>query len=569
MSGNVVLDWNATALAATVQAANTPPMAARNMAIVQAAVYDAVNAIDQTYEPYAVSRQGPMGASPEAAAAAAAHRALVGLYPARGAEFDALLAESLADISDGPAENQGVALGRSVAEHLLELRANDGSGATVPYTPGSNPGDWQLTPPLARPPLVPHWGGVTPFTMTSGDQFRPEGPPALTDPEYTTAFNAVKDLGSATSSSRTAEQTEIARFWADSSVPHWNKIAATVSAERGLTLPETARLFALLNLATADAYISSFEAKYVFDFWRPITAIRAADADGNPDTVADPNWTPLLVNPQMPAYASGHATFGGAAAVVLAGFFGTDNIGFNSTSDFPGMAGVERSFTSFSEAADENAQSRQFAGIHWSFDNADGLAAGRDLGTYVVDNFLGPADGNDNLTAAAAPDREVHRSLRTGQATRLLTEALSRWEAAGVDTSAVQGIDVRIADLGGRTLGRTDDGIIWLDDTAAGWGWFVDRTPRSDTEFTRRGNQGERNRMDLLTVLTHEVGHLLGADHDAGGVMQETLDAGVRRTVGAMTTTAGEQPGSAPTLFVWDLDAMGLGSLVDPSEENE
>jgi hypothetical protein len=569
LSGNVVLDWNAAALAATIQAGNAPPVAARNMAIVHAAVYDAVNTIDQTHEPYATARQGPSDASPEAAAAAAAHRVLVEIYPNQQATFDAALATSLAAVPDGPAENAGVALGQSVALHLLDLRANDGAGATVPYSPGADPGDWQLTPPFSRPPLLPHWGSVTPFTMSSGDQFRPAGPPALTSAEYTASFNEVKALGAANSATRTAEETEIARFWADSSVPHWNKIAATVSEDRDLTLAENARLFALLNLATADAYISSFEAKYVFNFWRPITAIRAAETDSNPDTVPDPSWTPLIVNPQMPSYASGHATFGGAAAQVLAEFFGTDDIAFNSTSDFPGMTGVTRSFTSFSEAADENARSRMLAGIHWSFDNDDGVAAGRELGDYVVDNFLMPADGADDLTAAAAPAREVHRSLRAGQVRPLLTQALARWQAAGVDTSTLSAIDVRVADLGELTLGRAADGVILVDDNAAGWGWFVDRTPRNDSEFTRRGDQGERNRMDLLTVLTHEVGHLLGAEHDAGGVMQETLDAGVRRTVGSVTATATDRPGAAPTLFVWNLDTMGLGDLANPFGEKE
>lgn len=505
MSANVVLDWNVTALAATAQAGNAPPVAARTMAIVHAAVYDAVNAIDPTHAPYATNRQGPSDASPEAAAAAAAHRTLVELYPTQRATLDAALAASLAAVPDGPAENKGVALGRSVALHLLDLRATDGADATVPYSPGADPGDWQLTPPLARPPLVPHWGSVTPFTMTSGDQFRPAGPPALTSAEYTAAFNEVKELGAANSTRRTDEETEIARFWADSSVPHWNRIAATVSESQGLALPQTARILALMNLATADAYISSFEAKYVYNFWRPITAIRAAETDGNPATLADPNWTPLLVNPQMPSYASGHSTFGGAAAVVLAGFFGTDDIAFTSTSDF--SPGVTRTFTSFSEAADENARSRLLAGIHWSFDNVDGLAAGRALGAYVVDNFLEPAHGADDLNSLAAPAREVHRTLRADQVQPLLTEGGSRWRAASVDTSALQEVEVGI-DL----LGRAENGIIWVGDNAAGC-WFEVRTPRTDSEFTRRGNRRERNRTDLdpstlLLVQTSQRQHL-------------------------------------------------------------
>jgi hypothetical protein len=344
--------------------------------------------------------------------------------------------------------------------------------------------------------------------MTSGDQFRPAGPPALNSAKYTAAFNEVKELGADNSTSRTAEETEIARFWADSSVPHWNRIAATVSEDQSLTLSQSARLFALMNLATADAYISSFEAKYVFNFWRPITAIRAADTDGNDDTVADANWTPLIVNPQMPAYASGHSTFGGAAAVVLAGFFGTDDIAFTSTSDF--IPGVTRSFTSFSKAADENARSRLLAGIHWSFDNVDGLAAGRALGAYVMGNFLTPTLGLDEVTAAAAP-------VRTHQVQSLLNLALPHWQAAGANTWPLQSIHVRIADLGGGTLRRADDGAIY-----------------------------------------------------AGG-MQEPLGA-ARRTVATVTTMAGERPEAAATLFVWNLDALdalGLGDLANPFGEQE
>lgn len=390
MAGNVVLDWNQAVLAASRTAGNPPPLAARNVAIVHAAIYDAVNAIDRTSQRYFVEAVAPAGTSREAAAAAAAYRTLVSLYPAQTTRFEAALAESLAGISDGAPLTDGIALGHAVADAILEWRRTDGFDQPVGYTPGTDPGDWQRTPPAFAPPLVPHWGGVEPFTMTSGDQFRPEvGPPALTSEAYRTAFDEVKELGAVNSPRRSAEETVIARFWAGSSVTHWNQIAATVSAARSLTLSQNARLFALMNLATADAYISSFETKYAFDFWRPVTAIRAAATDGNDDTEADTNWMPLLVTPPMPAYTSGHATFGAAAAVTLAGFFGTDAVAFSSTSDF--LPGVTRSFTSFSAAADENARSRLLGGIHWSFDNDDGQSAGRALGEHVVSNFLVPA----------------------------------------------------------------------------------------------------------------------------------------------------------------------------------
>jgi len=232
-----------------------------------------------------------------------------------------------------------------------------------------------------------------------------------------------------------------------------------------------------------------------------------------------------------------------------------------------GLAGVTRSFASFDAAAAEAGRSRVYGGIHYQFDSTAGLGAGARLADYVMDGLLKPRDdGDDQLQAAAAATAPVNRSLNAKQVRPLLAEALARWRAAGVDTSALGGMDVRVADLGGLTLGRAGDGVIWVDDNAAGWGWFVDRTPRSDSEFARHGNQGEQRRMDLLTVLTHEVGHLLGHDHEASGVMQELLDAGTRRTVGATPAW----PGGASTLIAWDADTPGIGNgLVSRSEKRK
>jgi hypothetical protein len=453
MAGNVVLDWNQAALAATIEATNPPPLAARNVAMVHAAVYDAVNAIDRTSQPYFVDTTAPVDTSREAAAAAAAYRVLVTLYPLQVARFDLALAVSLAGIPDGAPLSDGIALGHSVADAILQWRSTDGFNKPVAYTPGSDPGDWQRTLPAFAPPLLPHWGNVTPFTMTSGDQFRLgllDGPPALDSQEYTDAFNEVKELGASNSTSRCTEETEIARFWADSSVTHWNQIAATVSTAQGLTLSQNARLFALMNLATADAYIASFEAKYEFDFWRPVTAIRAADTDGNPDTAADPNWTPLIVTPPMPAYTSGHATFGAAAAVALAGFFGTDAIAFTSTSLF--LPGVTRSYASFSEAADENARSRLLAGIHWSFDNDDGQTAGRALGDYVVGNFLIPAPAR--VASVVVNDGLDQRSMVTSLTVTFdgpVTLDSGAFELRGSDGSLVD-LNVTTSVENGRTV---------------------------------------------------------------------------------------------------------------------
>jgi hypothetical protein len=537
-------------------------MSARALAMMNGAVYDSVNAIAPTHTVYHVdARAFPdvATASPDAAAAQAAHDVAYALFTqsADRARFDALLAAELAEVPDGPTETTGVALGSYVAGQILAWRANDGSAPppVVTYTIGTDPGDWQPTPPAFNPiPATPWWPGVTPFAIESGSQFRPGPPPTLSSADYAAAFAQVKSLGELHSTTRTPEQTEIARFWADpatnSGVAIWSQITETVSKAHDLTLADNARLYAEVSVANADAFIAGFDAKYTYNFWRPVTAIRAAETDGNPATAPDSAWTPLINTPNHPSYVSLHADQSRAAAEALAAFFGTDQISFSAT-----VGTVERSFHKFTDAAKEAGKSRIFAGIHWSFDMAAGENLGRKVGQFVADHYFQPlpGSGGEALTAADAAPKTVHRSLRDRQVQPLLSEALARWKAAGVDTSALGKIDVRIADLGGRTLGRAADGMIWLDDNAAGWGWFVDRTPHNDSEFTRRGNQGEKNRMDLLTVLEHEVGHLLGYDHEATGLMQETLGAGTRRTPSPVTDTAGP---TTPALIAWVGDGL-------------
>jgi PAP2 superfamily len=561
-SAAFVLDWNE--LLTNVQQARGQgnQQAARALAMMNAAVYDSVNAVNPTHTVYHVDAQGFPDvsiASADAAAAQAAHDVAVRLYtnPAEVARFDGLLATELGEVPDGPAEDAGVALGAYVADQIVTWRANDGATASVPYVQRFEPGQWRPTPPaFAQTPNTPQWRYVTPFAMTSGDQFRPGPPPALTSAEYTAAFQEVKELGRIDSTTRTPEQTQIAFFWAGAGVSNagvgiWNQIARTVAAERDLSLADNARLFAQMSVANADAFIAGFDTKYEYNFWRPVTAIRAADTDGNPDTAPDPTWTPLIATPNHQSYVSLHSTQSMAAAQSLAAFFGTDQVPFTAT-----WAGVDRSFNKFTEAAKEAGASRIYAGIHWSFDKAVGLQQGRKIGQYVADNFFQPL--GESLTAAGAPARPVHQSLRANRVQPLLAEALARWQAAGVDTSALAGIDVRVADLGGTTLGLASGRTIWLDDNAAGWGWFVDRTPRGDSEFSRPGNQGERHRMDLLTVLEHEVGHLLGYGHEPTGLMQETLAAGTRVTVGP----AAAKPGDSATLIAWSPDSPVFEGLV-------
>jgi hypothetical protein len=533
-SANVVLEWNQLALHAVGQARLSPVFVSRDLAITQAAVYDAVVAIDPVFEPYHAHITASRGASPEAAAAQAAHDTLTTLFPSQAGTFDAALAADLVGIPPGLAM-QGVAVGHEAAQKMLDWRSTDGSDAKVPYTPGSDPWDWQPTPPANLPALAPQWPSVTPFAMTSGSQFRPAPPPALTSAEYAAALNEVKSLGSATSTTRTDEQTQIAKFWNDGlgtafAMGYWNRIAEGVATDQGLNLVQDARLFALVNIATADAIISCWDAKYAYSLWRPVTAIRAADTDGNPDTAADAGWTPLLVTPNFPSYTSAHSTVSAAAAGVLTDLFGHD---YHFTVGADSLPGVTRSFDSFEAAAAEAGRSRIYGGIHYQFDNQNGQQVGAEVAGYVVGGFLKARDdnGDDQLRAAAAAPPPVHESLRVGPVRPLLAETLARWQAAGIDSPAPHGIDVRFADLEGLTLGKAAGHTTYLDGNAAGWGWYFDATPRDDSEFTTSGGQGEQGRIGLRTALELEVGHLLGRGHEATDATQDTPPAGTHRTV--------------------------------------
>jgi hypothetical protein len=391
MAADVVLDWNEEALDTFRALSTNPPAASRALAIMHVAIFDAVNSLERTHRPYAVRPLAPPTASREAAVAAAAHTVLTALFPARADVFDAALTASLAAVPDGLNETAGVTLGNQVANLILDLRSNDGSALSPDFTPGTDPGNWNPTPPANANALLPGWGDVTPFALVSSSQFTPGAPPALTSEEYAAAFEEVKELGDINSTTRTEDQTAIARFWANgggTSTPpgHLNVLASIVATAKHNTLAQNARLFAMLNVAMADAAIECWEVKYATNFWRPITGIRAADLDDNEATEADPDWTPLLTTPPFPSYASGHSTFSGAAAAVLKSFFKTDNVSFTLPSENEAVA--DRSFTSFSQAAAESADSRLYAGIHWRFDNEDGLEAGTHIGQYVANRLF-------------------------------------------------------------------------------------------------------------------------------------------------------------------------------------
>ncbi|HSH17010.1 MAG TPA: chemotaxis protein CheB, partial [Verrucomicrobiae bacterium] len=314
---DVVTDWNTAALNAIRTTPDNPPRATRRMAIEHIAIFDAANGVQRNYRPYHVTHMAPAGASLEAAIAAAGYTTLNALYTnpdIQTTNFLALYNAQLAQIPDGQAKTDGIAWGQSVAQAILDLRADDGWDAVVPYTPSGEVGRWKPTPPANAPALLPGWGYVTPFSMISGAQFRPQPPPAIDSVAYAFELNTVKSYGGTVSLLRTANQTEVARFWNDgagTATPpgHWNEIAQTVSAAEGLTLLENARLFALLNLTMADAAISCWDAKFTYDLWRPISAIREADTDGNPETDPDVTWSSLIPTPPFPEYTSGHSTF--------------------------------------------------------------------------------------------------------------------------------------------------------------------------------------------------------------------------------------------------------------------
>lgn len=398
---DAVLYWNEVALSAIKKEQTPPPQAARHLAILHAALYDAINALEGRYRPYRVATRPDGMVSADCAAAIAAHRVLLELYPRLGDSCDAALDLVLEQIPDGPAKESGVAWGQRVAEQILRERAEDGSRRVVRYEPSNTPGRWRPTPPDFRAGLLPQWRYLTPFAISTPRDFLPAIPPALNSAAYTEAFREVRELGRRDSSTRTPEQTTIAHFWNDgagSVTPpgHWNRIAQTVSRQRGLSLAENARLFALLNISLADAGIVCWEGKFGYSYWRPITAIHDADFDGNPDTVADRSWQSLLTTPPFPTYASGHSTFSGAAAAALAHFFGTDAIPFRIGSE--GTPGVTRSYAGFWAAAQEAGRSRIYGGIHYEFDNQEGLRSGRALADYIARHYLLPV-GTNALTS--------------------------------------------------------------------------------------------------------------------------------------------------------------------------
>ena len=362
----------------------------RSFAIMHAAMYDAVNAIDGTHTPYVVDfTDVSRSASQDAAAAVAAHEVLVTLYPPFQGQLDAQLLQVLAGIPEGADKAQGISIGQAVADRILALRSNDGAHAQpIPFVFGNAPGDYQSTPPnFPRQPQFTHWSRVTPFALARANQFRPGSPPALTSDTYSDAFDEVKALGIVNGTASSADEALTGRFWNGAIQNYWNEITQTAALAHHLTTAQSARLFALLNLTLADGVIAFYDAKYTYTFWRPVTAIRAAVTDNNPETLADPNWLPEVINTAPdPSYPGAHAVISAGGAAVLISVLDKDEFDFNVTSEV--MPGVERSFERLSAAAEEATLSRIFAGAHFRFDLTTGQRLGREVADFVVDNFL-------------------------------------------------------------------------------------------------------------------------------------------------------------------------------------
>jgi hypothetical protein len=511
VSSDAVLRWNAVAIeAARIDHGLNypsqqfgPTRLSRAMAIEQIAVYDAVSAIDGTYQSYLPALPAAPNASLDAAIAQAAHDTLVALYSLQQPMFDQALATDLAAIPDSPAKAQGISVGQQAANQILVARQNDGSAKDAQdptnYTYGQDPGQWRPDPLHPNlPPLTPDWGSVTPFVLQSGSQFRAPPPPALNSPEYTAAFNEVKALGGSSPTSptmRSDQQTIIGLFWGYDSQPglcapvrFYNQITETIAVQQGNTEVENARLFLLTNVAMADAAITTWETKFHYNFWRPITAIREAEAgtgpsglgDGNPDTIGDPSWSPLGApadnndgsnfTPPFPSYTSGHAGIGTALFSTLRDFYGTDNVSFTINSDEFNTITIDqngqvrplvpRSYTSFSQAADENAESRIYLGVHFNFDKVAGMQIGQEVADYVFAR-TGLRTGNDNEAFLNKVYQDLlHRRVDAGGLASWeanLNQGMSRTQVVAAILASAEGLVNQVTDLYTKVLHRLPD----------------------------------------------------------------------------------------------------------------
>ncbi len=385
-SADVITDWNEKAVAFVTARTMPPWQGERIMAKVNVAMFDAVNSIERRYRPYLVQLPATPTTSLEAAAGAAAATVLTVLHPEAAGELRAPMAAHLATIPNSDAKSQGIALGEAVAARVLEARANDGSSAPDAYRPKTKPGVYVPTPITA----ASMWPNVKPFAMTSGSQFRPQPPISLTSEQWAADYNELRIFGSKGSTKRSARQTEDARFWLATGQNVYYPVILSLAASKKLDVIDNARLFALVSVARVDALIAVFDAKYHYEFWRPITAIRNGDADDNPATELDATWQPIADTPMHPEYPCAHCIVSGAMVGVVETMFGTADVPEVATIS-PTAPGITHRWTNMRAFADEVAEARIWAGFHYRFSTRVGQDMGRQIGEYVAKNVMQPA----------------------------------------------------------------------------------------------------------------------------------------------------------------------------------
>jgi hypothetical protein len=380
--GDVIMDWNAKADAIAVEKQLLNASNARGQAMLHIAIFEAVNAIDRRYAPYKLNLTADRATSREAAAAAAAYEVLLALHPDKKADLDATLAGSLAGITENEAKSKGIELGKQAAAGIIALRTNDGSNTPEDYRPATTAGVYVPT----TIPIESTSSKIKPFAMTSASQFRAAPPPALTSETWTRDLNEIREIGSNTSARRSAEQTTIARFWFFTGPRTYNTIVRQIAANRKMDLVDCARLYALTSIAGADAFIAVFEAKYAYNFWRPVTAIRNADLTSNPATPREASWQPLGVTPMHPEYPCAHCITASAVSTVLQHVVGNEIDEITLTS--PTAAGVTRKWTRLQDYSDEVSSARIYAGFHYRFSTEAGKDMGKKIGDLAVTTLM-------------------------------------------------------------------------------------------------------------------------------------------------------------------------------------
>lgn len=384
---DIVADWNEKALATmAAERVGGGVAPARTLAIMHIAIFDAVNSAGKRYTPYSTTTPDAAGASPEAAVHTAARRVLAELYPKQKASLDAAFDGAMTKLMDGAAKSTGISAGEKAAATMLAVRKADGIGSPDTYRPVTSPGVYVPTAPL----VMSHVASVKPFALQGVAQFRPGQPPGLDSALWARDYNETKELGGINSAKRTAWQTETGRFWALVGSLAWNQAARQLIASKPLPLQESARMFAHLNIAIFDAYLAIFDAKYHYGFWRPVTAIRNGDRDGNDATERDAGWTPLISTPLHPEYPCAHCVVDGAAGAVLKSVFGTGTLP-EFTLTFVAMPDVARKYTSIQQLEDEVSMARIWGGVHYRNSNEVGHALGKKVGEYILQNQLQPA----------------------------------------------------------------------------------------------------------------------------------------------------------------------------------